>query len=103
MQAADERLVLEQRESRLKEAGENIDNLVVEDPQPVFFRELVIINPVALIWVGICVAIPLIVCSLLNPLETTRGKLAQAFVHLIYGPLMFAQVGFLVFFSYTRF
>jgi hypothetical protein len=93
MQQEDERLALEQRKSREVEAGSTVA-LAVEDPSPTFLKELITINPVALIWVGACASIPLVVSSLLTPLETQRGRMAQGYVQLIYAPLMLAQIGF---------
>jgi len=93
MQAADEKLVLEQRKARLEEAGCTVP-VVVEDPAPMLLRELVMVNPVALVWLSGCAAIPLVIASLLTPMETARGKLAQGYVNLVYGPCVFLQVAF---------
>jgi len=93
MQAADELLMLEQRKSRIEEAGSTVP-IVAEDPAPMLLRELVTVNPVALIWLSGCAAIPVVVSSLLTPMQTERGRLAQGYVHLIYGPCVFLQVAF---------
>jgi len=95
MQAADEELVLEQRSAREKEvmAG-TAPPVAVEDPAPTFLKELIMVNPVALVWLGACVAIPLVVSSFLTPMKTERGKIAQGSVNLIYSPLMPLQLTF---------
>merc|ERR1712226_398237 len=93
LQAADERLVLEQRKSRLTEVGCSIP-VVTEDPSPTFLKELITINPVALIWLGACASIPLVACSLLTPMATERGKMAKGYLNVIYGPLMCLQIAF---------
>lgn len=95
MQAADEELVLEQRAAREREVMPgSAPPVAVEDPAPTFLKELIMINPVALCWLGACVAIPLVACSLLTPMKTERGKLAQGTVTLIYTPLMSLQLAF---------
>lgn len=95
MQAADEELVLEQRSARAKEilVGTAMP-LAVEDPAPTFLRELIMMNPVALVWLGACAAIPLVCCSFLTPMKTERGKMAQGVVNVIYSPLIPLQMAF---------
>lgn len=93
MQAADEQLVLDQRASRSAEAA-NGTPVAVEDPAPTLLKELIAINPVALVWVGACASIPLFFSSLLTPMATERGKLAQGFVNLVYAPLIIVQLAF---------
>eukprot|EP00929_Paragymnodinium_shiwhaense_P003575 TRINITY_DN104150_c0_g1_i1.p1 TRINITY_DN104150_c0_g1~~TRINITY_DN104150_c0_g1_i1.p1 ORF type:complete len:714 (+),score=163.09 TRINITY_DN104150_c0_g1_i1:130-2271(+) len=94
LQAADEQLVLEQRRSRESEAGCALP-MVVEDPVPTFLKELITVNPVALMWLGCTASLPILVSSLFNPLTTQRGKMAQGYVHVTYGPLVLLQAGFL--------
>mmetsp|Transcript_38957 Transcript_38957/g.87727 ORF Transcript_38957/g.87727 Transcript_38957/m.87727 type:complete len:216 (+) Transcript_38957:1-648(+) len=102
MQAADEALVLEQRQARQKEACCTIP-VVTEDPAPTFLKELIAINPVALIWLGSCASIPLLMASLLTPMQTTRGKMAQGYVNIIYAPCVFLQVAFAWTLHHVRF
>merc|ERR1719221_1188786 len=94
LQVADERLVLEQRKAREAEVGCSMP-VVIEDPMPSFLRELITINPVALVWIGACAAIPIVACSLLTPMGTARSRLAQGYVNLIYAPMAFIQVTWL--------
>jgi len=94
MQAADERLISEQRGARQEEAGGSTVPVVVEDPSPTLLKELIAINPVALIWLSCCAAAPLVLASLLTPMQSARGKLAQGYVHLIYTPCIVLQAGF---------
>jgi len=93
MHLADQELVLEQRQSRQAEVGSSVP-MVVEDPAPTLLRELISINPVALMFLGSSISIPLTVVSLLTPMKTERGRLAQGYVNVIYAPLMFMQVAF---------
>mmetsp|Transcript_121171 Transcript_121171/g.338159 ORF Transcript_121171/g.338159 Transcript_121171/m.338159 type:complete len:196 (+) Transcript_121171:2-589(+) len=93
MQAADELLVLEQRKCRRAEAGCTVP-VVAEDPSPMLLKELITINPVALVLLACCAATQLVAASLLTPMQTARGRLAQGYVHLIYMPFIFLQVGF---------
>jgi len=102
MQLADQELVLEQRKTRQAEAGSTVP-LVVEDPAPTLLRELISINPVALVFLGSSVSIPLIVVSLLTPFKTERSRLAQGYVNLMYAPLMFMQVAFFWLLTLLRF
>jgi len=90
MQAADDEVVLEQRRVREKEAGSGLIS-VVEDPTPTILKELVMMNPVALVWLGCCCAIPLVAVSLLTPMNTARGRMAQGYVNIIYLPMVFLQ------------
>merc|ERR1719183_1561288 len=94
MQAADEKLVLDQRGDREKQMETNM-LLAVEDPAPTLLKELILINPVALVWLGACVSIPIVLCSFLTPMTTERGRLAQGFVNIIYSPLIFIQSAFI--------
>lgn len=87
MQAADEKLVLEQRKSREAEAGSALP-MVVEDPAPTLLKELVTTNPVALMLLGASASIPICLCSWLRRLETGRGRMARDYVLMVYGPLM---------------
>merc|ERR1712241_968852 len=57
-------------------------------------RELITINPVALIWLGACAAIPIVVLACLQPMATTRAKMAKGYVQSIYGPLILVQLIF---------
>merc|ERR1719428_607419 len=94
MQLADEQLVVEQRETRKVEHTSDFDSVYAhEDPAPVFLRELVMANPVAIVWLGGWAAIPIVVCSMLCPLKTLRGKKTQGFVNLMYFPMVFFQIG----------
>jgi len=94
MQVADERVVLEQRQAREAEVGCSVP-VVIEDPVPSLLKELITINPVALVWIGACAAIPIVACSLLTPMNTARSKLAQGYVNIIYAPMIFIQMAFL--------
>ncbi|CAE8594257.1 unnamed protein product [Polarella glacialis] len=91
MQAADEKLVMDQRKSRSIEAQSEI-LVAIEDPSPVFLKELISMNPVAMVWLGACAAIPIVVSSLLTPYETRRAKLAQGYVNIVYTPLTVLQL-----------
>lgn len=102
MQLADEKLVLDQRRARAAEALYSVP-VVVEDPAPTLLRELITINPVALVWLGTCASIPLVTASLLTPMTTRRAKLAQGYVHVVYGPLMLLQVTFAYILFHVRF
>jgi len=89
MQVADERVVLDQRKSRQKEVEELS---VIEDPEPVLLKELIMVNPIALVGLGCSVSIPIVLCSLFSVFETKRMKQAQSFVNMIYGPLTVLQL-----------
>lgn len=89
MQVADEHIVLDQRKSRQVEAGEVS---VIEDPQPLLLKELIMVNPIALVGLGCSVSIPIVLCSLFSVFETRRLKQAQSFVNMIYGPLTVLQL-----------
>jgi len=102
MQLADQELVLEQRKTRQAEAGSGAP-MVVEDPTPTLLRELISINPVALVCLGSSISIPLIVISLLTPMKTERSRLAQGYVNIIYAPMMFLQVAFFWLLCQVRF
>jgi len=102
MQAADEALVLEQRRTREADAACSLP-LVIEDPAPTILKELITINPIALLWLGATASIPLLACSLFTPMQTARGKMAQGYMHLVYGPLVIFQVAFVSFLWYLRF
>lgn len=91
MQAADEQLVLEQRKGRLGDLDSSMP-AVVEDPPPTLLKELVTVNPVALVWISCCAAIPIVLFSLLTPMKTSRGKMAQGYVNVVYGPCILLQV-----------
>merc|ERR1712151_773355 len=60
-------------------------------------KELIAINPVALIWVGAFASTPIVAFSLMTPMATARGKLAQSYVIWMYTPLVLMQVAFLYF------
>jgi hypothetical protein len=92
MQAADEQLVLEQRGQRQKEVESAL--LAVEDPAPTFLRELIMINPVALVWLGSVASVPIVISSLLTRFQSERFKMAQKTVSVVYGPLVFLQIAF---------
>mmetsp|Transcript_44920 Transcript_44920/g.103826 ORF Transcript_44920/g.103826 Transcript_44920/m.103826 type:complete len:635 (-) Transcript_44920:70-1974(-) len=94
MQAADEKLVLEQRKARQTESS-NAITVVAEDPAPTLLKEFITVNPVALVWLGACAAIPLVACSFITPMQTARSKKAQGYVNVIYAPCSFLQLGFL--------
>jgi len=102
MQLADQELVLEQRRTRQAEVGSSVP-MVVEDPAPTLLRELISINPVALIFLGSSISIPLVVISLLTPMKTERSRLAQGYVNVIYAPMMFLQVAFFWMLTQVRF
>lgn len=102
LQAADERLVLEQRATRQKELPPNTP-LVAEDPCPTLLKEFICMNPVALVWLGSCVAIPMLLCSLLTPMGTARSRMAQGYLNVIYAPCIFLQVGFMYLLYHVRF
>jgi len=91
MQAADERLVLDQRRARETRVP-GVVPVVVEDPCPVLLKEFIAVNPIALVFVGACAAAPIVIFSLLTPLETARGKQCQSHLVLMYGPLTFLQI-----------
>lgn len=93
MQAADEKLVVDQRAEREKQVDSNM-LLAIEDPCPTLLKELIMMNPVALVWLGACVSIPIVICSFLTPLTTERGRLAQGYVNIIYTPMIFIQCAF---------
>jgi len=93
MQASDERTVLEQRAARSKEVEARM-LMAVEDPSPTFLKELIMMNPVALVWLGACVSIPIVACSFLTPMTTERGRMAQGFINIIYSPMVFIQCAF---------
>merc|ERR1712151_818405 len=61
------------------------------------------INPVALIWLGACASIPLLVCSVLTPMASARGRMAKSYVTVIYGPLVFLQFAFGYILYHVRF
>ncbi|CAJ1375065.1 unnamed protein product [Effrenium voratum] len=90
MQAADERVVLDQRRSRRIEAGDV--PVVIEDPVPVLLKELIAINPIAMVGLGACASIPIVLCSLFTAFETRRLRQAQSYVNLIYGLLTVLQL-----------
>jgi hypothetical protein len=94
MQAADEQTVLDQRTQRVKEANTAM-LIAVEDPSPTLLKELIMINPVALVWLGSCASIPIVAFSLLTPMQSERAKLAQQTVGVIYSPLVFLQMAFI--------
>jgi len=96
MQAADEKIMLDQRQTRLEEVRKTGCTLpfAIEDPPPLFFKELIMMNPVVIVLMGACVSIPLVVVSLMTPMETARAKMAQGYVNLVWGPCIFLQIGF---------
>lgn len=89
MQAADEVLVLEQRKERSKSTGAM---RCIEDPVPMLHKELICLNPVVMVWMGAFAAIPIVVFSVLTPLTTARGKLAQGHLQILYLPCIVLQV-----------
>mmetsp|Transcript_747 Transcript_747/g.2177 ORF Transcript_747/g.2177 Transcript_747/m.2177 type:complete len:641 (+) Transcript_747:108-2030(+) len=91
MQAGDEKLVLEQRRARAAEANSAVP-VVVEDPSPTLLKELITVNPIALILIGATASLPIVVSCLLTPLETERGRKAKGYVINMYGPLIVVQV-----------
>jgi hypothetical protein len=93
MQAADEKQVLEQRASREQEVGTTV---CAEDPLPLLLKELITMNPIAMVWLGCTASVPLVVSSLLTPMKTKRGRAAQGHLHLIYMPLIVLQLAFAV-------
>lgn len=94
MQAEDEQLVLSQRKERVDaETGASIA-VAVEDPSPTYLKELLTCNPVVITAIGVCAALPIVISSLVTPLTTVRGKLAQSYVYLMFGPLVLLQVIF---------
>jgi len=102
MQLADQELVLEQRKTRKAAAGSTVP-MVVEDPAPTLLRELISINPAALVLLGSSISIPLIIISMLTSMKTERCRLAQGYVNAIYAPLMFMQVAFFLSLREVRF
>lgn len=95
LQAADERLVLEQRKSREGEAKKEnkvLQPSAVEDPSPTLIKELLCVNPIALVLLGILASIPIVASSLLTPMKTERAKMAQGFLHLVYTPMIMLQL-----------
>lgn len=94
MQAADEKLVLDQRRNREAEAGSALP-IAVEDPVPTILKELVTTNPVGLVLIGACAAGPIVLITKLTPLVTERGRLAQQYIYTVFGPLVFLQLMFL--------
>uniref|UniRef100_A0A7S2ICW5 Uncharacterized protein n=1 Tax=Zooxanthella nutricula TaxID=1333877 RepID=A0A7S2ICW5_9DINO len=98
LQAADERLVLEQRKIRQAEGAKDhadAQPIAVEDPAPTLLRELICVNPVALVWIGAVASIPLVAFNMLMSVKTERARLAQGFVNMIYAPLIALQVAFM--------
>lgn len=92
MQKVDEQLVLHARETRRAEAkSSDTMPMCAEDPSPVFLKELIVMNPLALSLIGVYVSIPILVYSFLNPLATERGKMVQGHLHVLYIPLAFLQ------------
>lgn len=94
LQAADERIVLEQRSAREAEATLK-QPMVVEDPCPTLLKEFITMNPVALVWLGACVSIPIVAFSLLTPMATARSRMAQGYLNIVYAPCVFLQVAFM--------
>jgi len=97
MQAADEQIVLEQRKSRqaeLKKDSAQFQPVAIEDAAPALLKELICVNPVAMVFLGAVASIPILVWNLLTPLSTERGRLAQGFINIMYAPLTFLQVAF---------
>lgn len=108
MQKADEQIVLEQRQARKTEMANNqtagpVTPFVCEDPAPILLKELVTSNPITLVWLGAWVSIPLIISSLLTPLKTARGRMAQGYINLIYLPMVFFQAAVLMVVYQVRF
>ncbi|CAE6944806.1 unnamed protein product [Symbiodinium sp. CCMP2592] len=109
MQATEERIVLDQRRSRRAEekdasCGAAMAPLsVVEDPAPVLLKELITLNPVAMLGLGTCASIPILLCSLFTVFQTRRARHAQGFVNLIYGLLTIFQLASLYLLYHLRF
>lgn len=93
LQAGDEQLVLDQRADREKQSESRMP-FAIEDPAPTLLKELIMMNPVALVWLGACVSIPIVVFSFFTPMKSERGKLAQGFVNIIYAPMILFQCVF---------
>ncbi|CAK0905259.1 unnamed protein product [Prorocentrum cordatum] len=94
MQAADESLVLEQRRSRAAEAPYSV-GVAIEDPLPTLLKELLVTNPVVLVVLGCCAAIPILLSNAMVTLKTERGRMAQTHLTLTYLPMVLFQLGFL--------
>jgi len=106
LQAADEKLIMEQRANRQAEAeraGGELQPVAVEDASPTLLKEFITVNPVALVWLGSVASLGILASSMLTPMKTERGKLAQGFVHMIYGPLAFFQITFAQMIYWTEF
>lgn len=101
MQLADERLVLEQRKTRLEEARIPL-HVVIEDPAPLFLKELLTLNPVALVYLGTLASIPIVIAQFLCPMSTRRGKMAQGYINLMYSPLALLQLASVYLINQTR-
>jgi len=100
LQVADEQLVLDQRKSREAELqketpASSLQCVAVEDPTPTFLKELIMVNPVALVWLGTVAAVPIVISSMLTRTATERARLAQGYVNVIYGPLIALQLAFI--------
>ncbi|CAE7393823.1 unnamed protein product [Symbiodinium microadriaticum] len=109
MQATEERIVLDQRRSRrAEEKDASCDAAmaplsVVEDAAPVLLKELITLNPVAMLGLGTCASIPILLCSLFTVFQTRRARHAQGFVNLIYGLLTVFQLASLYLLYHLRF
>ncbi|CAE7422566.1 unnamed protein product [Symbiodinium sp. CCMP2456] len=108
LQATEERLVLDQRRSRRAEENASCDAAmappsVVEDAAPVLLKELITLNPVAMLGLGTCASIPILLCSLFTVFQTRRARHAQGFVNLIYGLLTVFQLASLYLLYHLRF
>ncbi|CAE7248635.1 unnamed protein product [Symbiodinium necroappetens] len=110
MQATEERIVLDQRRSRRAEEKDASCDVaimaplsVVEDAAPVLLKELITLNPVAMLGLGTCASIPILLCSLFTVFQTRRARHAQGFVNLIYGLLTVFQLASLYLLYHLRF
>eukprot|EP00397_Hematodinium_sp_SG-2012_P016693 GEMP01017040.1.p1 GENE.GEMP01017040.1~~GEMP01017040.1.p1 ORF type:complete len:654 (+),score=102.73 GEMP01017040.1:55-2016(+) len=100
LQFQDTEHVCDQRRVRRDEveaAGDAENNVkirpfVTEDPPPTLLRELLICNPIAVVFMGCLVAIPIVIGTLFYPLNTERGKLAQTYVCMTFGSLCILQL-----------
>lgn len=106
LQLADERLVIDQRRARQAElAKDSLKSppVIIEDSAPTLLKEFIGVNPVALVWLGFAASIPIVACSLLTPMTTARARLAQGYLHLVYGLMIPLQLAFTYFVYHVRF
>jgi len=98
LQQKDLEIVDGQREQRRKEVAEGdgeksakVRDFICEDAPPTLLRELLISNPVAIVFIGSLVAFPLFISQILFPLKSARGKLAQTYICISFGILSVLQ------------